>query len=208
MKKTFLLFPLFSLFLTAACNKDRCIQGIVQDSKTGEPIVGAKVDLEYEYSQQGSLKRNYPVVKTDQDGEFSYSADEKYVNGFYIKGIRKEGYSFGFDLEWEDHEARIKLAPLDGILNVNILNETGTHDSIYVGIFNKCNYKDYYYGGESYTSPSPLILQKGEMHNQTFSTCVDDSTTIQWRFTQKGAWFHTDSLLVKTADTMFFKIAY
>lgn len=211
MKQAFLYLPLLSLLFTAACQKSICIQGIVLDSKTSKPIPGVRLMLFYEYTESGSLKSYDATVSTDKSGEFSYSPNEKSSNNLRIWDIEKNGYSKVASWEWVAGECdyfTIKMTPLDGLLRLTIINETGAHDSIYAGVFNKCQYQYPRALGMALTKPYPLALQKGEMYSQTFSSCVGDSSAVLWKFSKNDPWFEIDSVLVKTADTAFFEIKY
>lgn len=197
--------------LLVGCKKNGCIEGTLTDTKTGNPVADATIHLRYEYSQQGSLKSNQPTVKSDRFGRFSYVASENNGGSIGIWEISKSGYSQVFESKRDAKgcdDVEVKLTPLDGLFKLSITNQTGSHDTIYAQVFNKCQYQYYRYGGTALTDPYPLTLKLGASMTQTFPTCVGDSSCVKWKFGKKADWFRTDSLLVKTADTTFFKIVY
>lgn len=211
MKKTLLCLTVFSALLVPACRKESCIRGVVTDAKTGEPVSGAYVHLHYEYQEMGSLKYADVSAKTNQNGEFSYTTPHS--TGFSVRDVLKARYSPVFTIETKFREGdcsevEIKVPPLDGTLNLKITNETGTYDSLYAGIFSKCLYREYFYGGMIVTQPFPLTLKKGETYVKSFGCCVGDSSAVQWRFTQNDPWFRIDSFLVETSDTLLFEIKH
>lgn len=89
-----------------------------------------------------------------------------------------------------------------------ITNETGTHDSIYAGVFSKCQYKPYFYGGNSFTEPFPLTLKKGETYMKSFGCCLNDSSAVKWRFAKNDPWLRIDSFFAETSDTLLYEIKY
>ena len=211
MNQTYLLLFVVLTLLMAACDKGVCISGIVLDNKSGKPISGAKIVLHYEYQESGSLKSNRPTVSTNYTGAFSFTAEQRNSYDLGIYEVRANGYSSAFTAAYSDGkcaDVTVKLTPLDGLLKLTISNETGTNDTIYAGVFNKCEYRRYFLLGISYTEPYPLVLQKGERYTKTFYTCMGDSSAVLRRFSKNDPWIGTDSVLVNTADTMFFEIKY
>lgn len=215
MKQTALFSALLGLLLTAACKKDSCIEGTVTDVKTGKPIAGVSLSLSYRYyAKQGSILSDSEIVRTDSDGNFDFTAcDQDLESGISVSSVTSYRYSRSFGERRSSNgdncsHVDIQMIPLDGYLNLMIRNETGAHDTIIVWVNNQCEYL-FDKNGLSYTTvPRPLVLQKGEVHAQTFGSCVGDTSSIRWRFTKSGPWFRTDSVFIKTADTTFFKIVY
>lgn len=211
MKKQILYLALLSMLFTPACKKGSCIRGVVLDAKTGGPVSGASVHLRYEYQEMGSLRDTEVSVRTNQSGEFSYSADEKNSFTISVWEVLRTGYSPVFTLESQEGDCRdvtIKLPPLDGTLKLMITNESGIYDSIYAGVFSKCQYQPYFYGGNSFTQPFPLTLKKGETYLKSFGCCVGDSSAVRWRFTKNDPWLRIDSFFVETSDTLLYEIKY
>ena len=213
MKQNFLFLSLLSLLLSAACKKGSCIEGTVTDIKMNKPISGAQITLQYQVSESGSSVSHSEVVVSDDSGQFSFSAEEKSSEDISVAAAFKGGYSRVYEEKWDNKgkgcsDAQIKMTPLDGVLKLTIQNETGLHDTMLVEIFNKCEYQFQKNWVVRSTQPRYLMLPKGGTHVQIFPTCVGDSSAVQWRLTKSGPWLHTDSVLVKTADTTFFKIVY
>lgn len=206
MKKPLLILAIFSVLLTSSCEKDACINGVVLDSKTEQPIAEATVYLGITYVARGSKLQDAVQIKTDKDGAFSYCSSEK--DAFIgVAGIGKSGYSFVYATSLNDPKT-FKLTPVDGLLKLSVTNTTGTYDSLYAQVFNQCQYKSGEYTGDHYTEPYPLTLQQGETHTSIISTCAGDSSAIRWKFSRNAPWFQIDSILVNTTDTMFWQINY
>ena len=211
MKKRFFYLALLTILFAPACKKGSCIRGVVLDANTGEPVYGAFVHLRYEYQEMGSLRNTEVSVRTNQSGEFSYSASEKNSYTISVWEVLRAGYSPVYTIEKQESdcsEVILKIPPLDGSLKLMITNETGLHDSIYAGVFSQCQYKNYFYGGNSFTQPFPLTLKKGETYTKSFGCCVGDSSAVKWRFGKNDPWLRIDSLYVQTSDTVFYEIKY
>lgn len=211
MKKALFLVCLAATFLLSACQKEACIQGLVLDSKTGQPVPGVRLTLGYEYSETGSLKKKTTIVYSDQSGEFSYSAGEKNSMSIGVEAAEINGYSQVFSSDRSSgncDEVTVKLTPLDGLLKLSVSNETGTHDTLYAEVFNKCQYLYFKYGGVSITNPYPLTLSQGGVYTKTFNTCAGDSSAVRWKFAKNDPWFRIDTVFVKTSDTVFYEIKY
>ncbi len=211
MKHTFFFFALILLTLSTSCKKGACIQGVVLDSKTNQPVSSARVDLKYEYSESGSLKSTTTTVYSDQSGEFSFSNDEKYSNPIFVLDVQHAAYGNHFDVErfeGDCADVQVKLNPLDGLLKLTITNESGSSDTVFAGVFNKCDYRSLYYTGVSLTNPAAVVLQQGGQFTQTFKTCVGDSSAVVWRFSKYGPWTGVDSLWVDSEDEMLREIKY
>jgi len=211
MKKAIFYLLVSIQFLLPACKKEDCLHGMVTDSKTGQPVVGAKCRLHYQYSEQESLKNQEDDVTTDGSGEFSYSAGRKVYGSVDVWDIFKAGYPGSYELERTSNgcdEVSIKLLPWDGVLKVSIANLAGAYDSLFVRVRYGC--KQYHRNnpsGITYTTPFPLVLQKGEQANQIFGIC-GDSSIVEWKYTKSGMWNNQAALLVKPVDTTYFNITY
>lgn len=214
MKQTALFSALLGLLLTAACKKDSCIEGTVTDVKTGKPIAGVSLSLSYTFSQEGSYRTGGGSAETDGSGSFSFTADQ---GDYVVWGIRvsyaiMKGYSSVFSSKTEENKGcdhlDIKMLPLDGMLKLTILNETGMHNSLFAEVFIPCEYALDPSEGSHRNGLSPLMLQKGKSHTRVIGSCIGDTIPIRWRFSESGPWFRTDSVFIKTADTTFFKIVY
>ena len=180
------------------------------DIKTGKPISGARVGLQYYYFETGSRKPQGATVSTDGSGEFSYAAEKNPSEGIGVWEVQKEGYASVFDSEREKggcDNVQIKLVPYDGLLKLNITNQTGTYNSAYVEVASNCS-ASYGYDPYQHSPPYPLALLPGASYAQTFNGCVGDSAAIRWKFTENGSWINVGSVLIETADTTFFSISY
>lgn len=211
MKKALFFLALTAALFSAACKKGACIEGSLLDSKTNKPVSSARVDLTYGYSEVGSQKTATATVYSDQSGGFSFSNDEKYSNPIHVLDVQHAEYAHKFvveQFEGDCVDAQVKLTPLDGVLKLTITNETGANDTVYAGVFNKCNYRFPYYSGVSLTQPAAIVLQKGEQFTQTFSTCAGDSSALVWRFGKYGSWTGVDSIWVGSKDEVSREIKY
>lgn len=211
MKKALFFLVLTSLLVSPACKKGACIEGVILDSKTNKPVSSARLDLYYEYSELGSLKTGLASVNSNQSGQFSFENDEKYSDPIYIIDVQHAAYGNQYSQNrTEDGCAHvtIKLPPLDGLLELRIINETGTHDTIFAGVYNKCDYRSFFYSGVSFTTPPALTLKQGEQFAQTFRTCAGDSSAVVWRFDKYGSWVGVDSFWVDGGNTLFREIRY
>jgi hypothetical protein len=139
-----LLLTAFFIFLFA-CGKEETpptvINGKVTDKKTGEPIEGAAVIIDFttEKTVSGSIKTEHETVtlSTDAQGEFHYTHDA-YYTGMYSE-VRKGDYVPRAHLKikrGEVNNLEIELVPKDGTLRLELSNENGQEDSIYVIIEN------------------------------------------------------------------------
>ena len=212
MKQALLFLSILILFVTSACKKHACIKGIVLDRNTNKPIFQAGLYIQYEYSETGSLKSNATNVYTNLDGEFSFTAEQPDSKITSIFEVIKKGYSPAFSADWDYgscDDVTIKLSPLNSALKLTVRNETGTHDTIYAGVYNRCEYQLKYPGsGVIYTDPYPLPLQPGEQYSKTFNTCVNDSSAVVWRFSKQDAWISSDTFWVANTDTIVREIKY
>lgn len=211
MKKMLLLLACLAILVTTSCRKEECINGKVLDAKTNEPISNARITLRYEYIEYGSLFNTLPVVYSDKSGNFSFSATEDHSSTIGVLYVNATGYSEVFTLErtyGDCDEVVVRMTPLDGVLNLTITNATGTHDSIYAEVFNKCQYRNSLYWGVTRVTPYPLTLQPGASISQIVSTCVQDSSAVRWKFSKNDPWFQIDSFWVDSGTPMSREISY
>ncbi len=210
MKRHFSYFFFLGLLLVAACDKGVCIEGTVTDIKTGQPISGVQLRLNYHYFDHGSRIPKDETVFTNDSGEFSYSADEKHSEDIGVWEVRKAGYAGVFESEREQgdcEDVHIKMVPYDGLLKLKIVNETGTHNSIYIDVSGKCT-ATYGDAEHNLVKPYPLELLPGESHTQTFGGCIGNTSVIRWKFSKNDAWIDVASVMMDNTDTTYFQIAY
>ncbi len=211
MKKMLLLLACLAILLTTACRKEDCINGILLDVKTNEPVANARITLGHDYIDYGSLIHTFPVVYSDKSGKFSFSSSEDNSAIIGVLYIDATGYSEVFTTERTDgdcDEIVVRMTPLDGLFYLTITNTTGTHDSIYAEVFNKCRFRNHLYSGVTRVTPYPLTLQPGESFNQVISTCVQDSSAVRWKFSKNAPWFRIDSFWVDSNAPMSREILY
>ncbi|MEZ4941994.1 MAG: hypothetical protein R3D58_14040 [Saprospiraceae bacterium] len=211
MKNVLTCLAATAILFSTSCRKEACIKGILLDAKTNEPISNARITLSYQYTDYGSIIHTLPVVYSDKSGNFSFSTTGDNNSTIGVLYINATGYSEVFTLErtyGDCDEVVVRMAPLDGLLYLTIINATGTHDSIYAEVFNKCQYRQYLHGGVTRVTPYPLTLQPGESFNQAISTCVQDSSALRWKFSKNDPWFQIDSFWVDSNAPMSREISY
>ena len=217
MKNTFLAALLLSFFGLSSCDKGpvvTIINATVKDSKTGSPVVDAKIECQsrWETSRQGSLisHTDYRYFNSDKNGKFSFSYDDE--KPFSITSISKSGYqykepSYNLDLQikkGEENNITIRLVPQDGYLGIHLENQTGVHDSIWFYVTSPTIIK------EKLSRPSPKngpsVLQAGQSVTAIFPMTTEEMATIHWDFKKPGtagAAFRDSVFLVKYDTTIF-----
>lgn len=213
-----LLSTFFLLFF--ACGKEEpsptVINGKVTDKKSGLPIEGASVIIDFttEKSVNGSIKIEHETVtlSTDAQGEFQYTHDA-YYTGMYSE-VRKEDYVPRTHLKIRRSEVNnleIELVPKDGTLRLEISNENGQKDSIYVIIENPSFLLEIGPLGEIYLDTFPLILAVGEKYVEYHDLPAEEFTKIHWGhdyFASSSTSPFQDSVLLILQDTTTYKLTY
>lgn len=214
-----LLFPAIWLLLFA-CEKETpptVINGKVTDRKTGMPVEGAGIDIDFQTEKNvgGSLKTDHEYVSfsTDINGEFFYTHNSDFTRTYSV--LQKTGYIRQEQLtiiKGEINDLDIKLAPYDGVLRLIIKNEAGLFDSIYVNIENPSRVSGLgEYFGSIRLDQFPLYLSVGEQYTTHFNLTSEEFTKIQWGFTHftlgSDAPF-SDSVFLLLNDTTMYNLIY
>ncbi|HRI58183.1 MAG TPA: hypothetical protein PK228_00590 [Saprospiraceae bacterium] len=182
-----LFFAAFFLLLFACGKEDpspTVINGKVTDKKTGEPIEGAAIGIDFqtEKTVSGSLKteHEYVSLSTDAQGEFQYThnADYTYTNS----DIGKQGYAPQSPLKIKKGEVNIleiQLIPEDATLRLELSNDSGQYGAIYVVLKNP-SYGSLY----AINLPQfPVTLPIGEKYVTYFALPSEEFTKVHWGFT-------------------------
>jgi len=204
------------LILLFACGKEApaptVINGKVTDKKTGEPIEGAKVYIDFRTEKQvsGSLvtEHEYVSLSTDAQGEFQYTHDANYTNTY--SEIGKVGYAPQSPLNIRKGEVNnlgIQLIPNDAILRLELINDTGQFDAIYVVLKNP-SYGPLY----GINLPHfPVVVPIGEKYTTYFYLPSEEFSQIYWGFTYfpgSSAAPFRDSVYLVMDDTTSFTISF
>jgi len=164
------LLLLSFLILLFACGKEASgptvINGKVTDKKSGLPIEGAVINIDFQ-QLSGLIVTNheYKQFATDQQGEFHYTHNSDY-DGTY-SDVGKGGYVTQSPLgikRGEINNLEIQLVPKDGTLRLELSNDTGQFDSIYMLLRNP-SYGPLY----AINLPQfPVVLPAGEKYTTYF----------------------------------------
>lgn len=207
---------LLLLFFMFACKKDALptvIEGKVTDKKTGLPVANAFIDCSgYKGQNNNQIHKDYST-SSDFHGNYKVEIPNEYRVSFPV--IYKPGYLPKVDPAGlltikigEINTIDALLIPTDGFLRLNLKNDTGIHDSIYVTMFNKVLDME----GLGLTGPEqfPVILLPGDMYEELFALPIDEKVKIYWgfeKFTGLNAPFQ-DSISLTFQDTLNFTILY
>lgn len=217
-----LLPPLFIsgfLLIASACKKElppTAINGKVTDKRTGEPIEGASIYLEFHYEsiRSGSLVTETDAVslKTDSKGEFHHTQDSDFDGAF--SDVYKAGYVGQFlkFTRGQENNLDIKLAPRDGALRLEIYNETGQFDSVYVIVTNPSCIAGYGSLGKIFLGKFPVVLSTGQNYESYFKLPSEEFTKISWSFVNPYPYYlptpFQDSVYLTLNDTTDFVISF
>ena len=216
----FIISPfLLSVFfiLLFACGKEEpsptVINGKVTDKKSGEPIGGAEINIDFRYEgKDGADIHDVKTLFTDDQGEFHHIQDSNY-EGSYSE-VRKSGYVPQSPLgikRAEVNDLNIKLSPNDGTLRLELSNDTGHFDSIYVLIENPS-----YISGlgplvNINLDKFPVILSLGEKYVAYFDLPSEEFTKVHWGFNYFSSYMNSsfrDSIFLTLNDTTDYLLSY
>jgi hypothetical protein len=211
-----LLFSVFSL-LFFACGKEETpptvINGKVTDKKTGEPIEGAEINIDFRYKgKDGAEIHEVKTFFTDAQGEFHRTQDSDY-EGSYSE-VRKSGYATQISLKFkrgEENNIDVKLAPIDGTLRLEVSNQTGQFSSIYVIVENPSFIAGGGSLGKIFADSFPINLLVGEGYIEYFNLPSEEFTKVHWGFsyfTSLSASPFRDSIFLTLNDTTNFLLSY
>lgn len=200
-----------------ACGKENpsptVINGKVTDKKSGLPIEGASIDIDFQTEKQvsGSLvtEHEYVSLSTDAQGEFQYTHDADYTRTY--SDIGKTGYAprspLGKIKRGEVNNLEIQLVPKDGTLRLELSNDMGQFDAIYVVLRNP-SYGPLY----AINLPQfPVVLPVGEKYTTYFDLPSEEFSQIYWGFTYFSGSYAApfrDSVYLTLHDTTTYKLTY
>ncbi|MBK8192895.1 MAG: hypothetical protein IPK76_06725 [Lewinellaceae bacterium] len=213
-----LLFPAIWLLLFA-CEKETpptVINGKVTDRKTGMPVEGARIDIDFqtEKTVSGSLKTDHEYVSfsTDAQGKFHYTHNADYTSTY--SELYKEGYgSYGPLIieKGETNDLDITLSPIDGTLRLEITNQSGQFDSIYIIIESPSLIDGPVNSEKIFTDTFPVTLPFNGTHIEYFDLPSEEFTKIHWGFvyfTSLSESVYIDSVFLALHDTTVYNLVY
>ncbi len=199
------------LFIGFSCDKDKpdtILRGRMLDAETLEPIAGAAISY-LNIVGQGPVDPIYEpgFIKSDSNGRFEIIFSDK---GGRIETIFKDPYLpyiKGVALKKSQiNEVDFFLIPQRGLLKLNIHNETGTKEKIYVYVTNDLIEQTYGPTQNINLEEEPIIQEKGEIYSETIYISSDMYARIKWRFVSNPVII--DSIYIVKNDTTTFNIAY
>jgi hypothetical protein len=204
------------LFSCGKGDSPTVINGRVTDKKTGEPIEGAAIDIDFqtERTESGSMKTDHDYVglSTDAQGEFQYTYEADYTRTY--SELYKKSYGVYGPLKiikGRVSNLDIKLAPIDGVLKLELENQSGQYNSIYVIIENPSFIASRGFLGMVFTDVFPVPLPITGKHIEYFSLPSEEFTKIHWGFsyfTSSSGSSFKDSVFLSLNDTAIYKLAY
>ena len=133
----------FSVFLIGlfACDKDKTtvINGRVVDKITGAPLDEAFVEFWISHAENPA-PNNYELrdLYTDANGEFT-THDNDPISVYWVLKVGYLPKGLGTPVvpieQGKENDVTIEMIPKDGVLKLNLENNTGIHDTVYVGIY-------------------------------------------------------------------------
>jgi hypothetical protein len=217
------LYPMIKLMLTLcsiasiglfSCSKDplTTVNGTVVNKITGEPIGGATISFRIE--NENNQYSEYKYLSTNHNGEFVFTHNKP----IQIYDVLKKDYlpkGPGADIpsivRGEINDIKIELVPKDGMLKLNINNNSGVLDTIYVGIYSPFQ--------EAEFGPSNGVIFR-ELFNldgltsldKVLSLASEETIDIYWAFSPLPFDITTvplhDSIYVTRNDTTSFTISF
>ncbi|HAD32917.1 MAG TPA: hypothetical protein DCF44_00145 [Chitinophagaceae bacterium] len=179
----------YLLFLTlffVACDKtpkETTVNGVVLDKVTAEPIAGASVRIFISHNTS-QPPNNYEekYIETDNVGHFSFSN----VDPFSVFEIIQNGYipknSDIPDVKLKElNDMVIKLAPMDGVLAIEMKNTTNSMKSIYLGIYSPILDAENIFS-KGIAKKDSFIIDPFDTHVRMFNLASDDSISVYWGF--------------------------
>jgi hypothetical protein len=213
-----LLLSAFSILLFC-CGKDvspTVINGRVTDKKTGEPIEGASINIDFqtERTESGSIKtdHDYAGFSTDAQGKFEYIYEADYTRT-YSEVYKKNYATYGplKTIKGGSSNLDIKLAPIDGILKLELENQTGQYNFIYVIIESPSFIASRGLIAKFFTDMFPVPLPIAGKHVEYFNLPSEEFAKIHWGFSHFTSFTTSefrDSVYLTLHDTTAYKITY
>lgn len=215
LTRYFIFSTTLFLLTVAACDKDKMttVNGTVVDKVTGAAVQGAHITfLVYHKDNPSPNNYSFPSVSSDQLGQFSFNSNEpsqiyEIIRGGYLyKGSGMPPIKLG-----EINEVKIALVPTDGMLKLNINNNSGMLDTIYLGIYSP--FQEAEFGAsEGVIFRESFIVENLNSFDKILNLASEETITVYWGFTPlqfdiKTAPFH-DSVYVTRNDTTTFSISF
>ena len=221
-----LQLPRFVLFLFLlsgvllphlSCRKElppTIIKGQVTDKKTGLPIEDAIIYLGFYYlGKDGNTIIGSKEVRTDIEGKYYLFQSSDY-KGIDYSDIRKTGYVSHVLREdiirAQENVIDVRLSPKDGTLLLEVINQNGQYDSVYVMVGNPTFIHETL-GYGILPAKFPIVLSSGEKYSQYFNLPSEEFTSIFWGFSYFPAMKYApryDSIYLKLQDTTVFDLSF
>lgn len=206
---------LLTLFFVA-CNqepKPTTINGVILDKITGEPIQGVSIWIFISHdSKKPPYDHEEKYIKTDHLGQFSFSC----VDPFTIALINKNGYipknTNIPDIKLEEiNDIEIKIAPMDGVLAIDMKNTTNSTKSICFGVYSPTLDAENVFS-KGIAKKDSFTIEPFDTHVRKFNLASEDSISVYWGFTSlpfdiKALPFH-EFVSVTRNDTTTFNISF
>jgi hypothetical protein len=215
-----LLLSAFSILLFC-CGKEEppptVVTALVTDKKTGKPIEGAKVYVEfYSNNSSGTKEITSKSILTDANGK-AHISHETNCDGTLFSTVTRKGYNTKAHLPMircgDSNHIEVKLIPQDGVLKINIENVTGQNNSIWVALRNPSySFEANGLSDLIFLQHFPLSISQGELYSEYFDLTSEEYTSVFWGYENFMPTYNTanfcDSVYINLSDTTVFFIAF
>lgn len=201
------------LFSCGKGDSPTVINGRVTNKKTGEPIEGAAVYVDFRYTgYDGAEESDLVSGKTNAQGEFVIEHDSEYE--YTYSEVSRNGYIPQVGMRFYkgiENNVDVSLAPTDGVLKLEIINQNDVFDSVYVILENPSCLTAIGPLGKIYLDKFPLSLPAGSTYIKYYPLPSEEYTKIHWGFsyfTSSSGSSFKDSVFLSLNDTAIYKLAY
>ncbi|MBN8680949.1 MAG: carboxypeptidase regulatory-like domain-containing protein [Chitinophagales bacterium] len=200
-----------------ACDKtprETTVNGVVLDKITGQPIPGASIAFQISLNSDLPPNIDYEDIITNVNGGFSFSNTKP----IRIHDIQKIGYlpkgskpGIPVVVQEEVNYFEIFMTPMDGVLKLNLVNQSNFLDTLYIGIYSPSQ-KEEYEISNGVMLRQQFVVSELTSINSAINLASEDSIGIYWGFTSlpfdiKDLPFH-DYVSVTRNDTTSFTISF
>lgn len=217
MLRSLPLLVLIALFCSFfSCKKDplpTIVKGTVVDSKTGEPIPNALIEISNRVPKDIGFDNIPEYIRSNSQGNFSYTvrSDAAYASLFSVSAENfayKRTDSANYKVIMETiNEYSIPLIRSDAVLILYIKNQTGQQNSVYITVNNPTVASE---------AKSPLyyspIFSIGEDQYLTLPLVANEYTKIYWSLenfiSNQTIPTHRDSVFLLLNDTLNYSIIF
>ncbi|MCC6463329.1 MAG: hypothetical protein IT260_22860 [Saprospiraceae bacterium] len=180
-----ILLTFISICLHSGCQEPplTVINGRVTDRKTGAPVLGVFIYLDYSTSDgRGGNVNDIKYLKTDAQGQFTDTHDSDYA--FVSANLTKPGYVTRWFLDIQKGEINnldIRMVPQDATLCLTVKNTSSQQDTIYVVVQNQsvASESNQLYPFQVIAS-YPLVLAGNANYTEWFALPSDEYSTVYW----------------------------